>query len=530
MATSTSSNVNVDEPEGVANKSSKKDINNKVDLVINNRKHANYVFDILEYLQADKEKDVVCAVNACNKLFCALLKRGDLFVGQLPSEEDMLSAEHSAEQKYRMFMRHRYNSCTDLLLELMHHESFQVKEGALLTLMKFVTMEGKFPLLAVDWEEHYHFPRELLKAVVGQLLSEKEDMALLISRFQEFLEMEDVRYYVMSSVSDSVARVMEKAKGVALPVYQGNVFLLASSVCMPSKEAELSNFLVKQAAKQEDWKAAKFKEHRRAFERMWLCFLKYKLPSSMYKKVLVILHDSILPHMSKPTLMIDFLTAAYDVGGAISLLALNGLFVLIHQHNLDYPDFYKKLYGLLEPSVFHVKYRARFFHLANIFLSSSHLPVYLVAAFAKRLSRLALTAPPAALLMVLPFICNLIRRHPACRVLIHRPSAPDEPCDDPYLMEEDDPAHCHALESSLWELQTLQKHYHPDVAKAAMAINKPLTEEEDDISELLELSAYELFERGLKQKEKQAVPLEFEVATQLLGGSGGVLGAHFSLE
>ncbi|KAJ8260693.1 hypothetical protein COCON_G00164160 [Conger conger] len=486
--------------------------------------HAN------QYLQADKEKNVACAVNACNKLFCSMLKRGDLFVGQLPSEEDMLSADHSAEQKYRMFMRHRYNSCNDLLLELMHHESFQVKESALLTLMKFVTMEGKFPLLAVDWEEHYHFPRELLKAVVGQLLSDKEDMALLISRFQEFLEMEDVRYYVMGSISDSVVRVMEKAKGAVLPVYQGNVFLLTSSVSMPSQEAELSNFLVKQAAKQGDWKAAKLKEHKHAFERMWLCFLKYKLPSSMYKKVLVILHESILPHMSKPTLMIDFLTAAYDVGGAISLLALNGLFVLIHQHNLDYPDFYKKLYSLLEPSVFHVKYRARFFHLANIFLSSSHLPVYLVAAFAKRLSRLALTAPPAALLMVLPFICNLIRRHPSCRVLIHRPSASDEPCDDPYLMEVDDPAHCHALESSLWELQTLQKHYHPDVAKAAMAINKPLTEQEDEIDDLLELSAYELFERGLQQKEKQALPLEFEVATQLLQGSGGVLGAHFSLE
>lgn len=51
----------------------------------------------------------------------------------------------------------------------------------------------------------------------------------------------------------------------------------------------------------------------------------------------------------------------------------------------------------------------------------SHLPAYLVAAFAKRLSRLALTAPPEALLMVLPFICNLLRRHPACRVLVHRP-------------------------------------------------------------------------------------------------------------
>lgn len=37
----------------------------------------------------------------------------------------------------------------------------------------------------------------------------------------------------------------------------------------------------------------------------------------------------------------------------------------------EYPDFYRKLYGLLDPSVFHVKYRARFFHLADLFLSSS---------------------------------------------------------------------------------------------------------------------------------------------------------------
>lgn len=58
-------------------------------------------------------------------------------------------------------------------------------------------------------------------------------------------------------------------------------------------------------------------------------------------------------------------------------------------------------------------------------LSSSHLPVYLVAAFAKRLARLALTAPPTAILIVLPFIYNLIRRHPSCRILIHKPSAED---------------------------------------------------------------------------------------------------------
>lgn len=38
------------------------------------------------------------------------------------------------------------------------------------------------------------------------------------------------------------------------------------------------------------------------------------MPSNLYKKVLVILHDSVLPHMSEPTRMMDFLTAAYEVG------------------------------------------------------------------------------------------------------------------------------------------------------------------------------------------------------------------------
>ncbi len=65
-------------------------------------------------------------------------------------------------------------------------------------------------------------------------------------------------------------------------------------------------------------------------------------------------------------------------------------------------------------------------------LASSHLPVYLVAAFAKRLARLALTAPPTALLIVLPFIYNLIRRHPSCRVLIHKPSTEDGECQSRY--------------------------------------------------------------------------------------------------
>ncbi|XP_060917560.1 nucleolar complex protein 4 homolog [Labrus mixtus] len=530
MASTKKRNVSSAKTTAKSIKIAKLDLDSKVDDILESRKHANDVFDILEVLQSERSMSVVSGVNACSRLFCSLLERKELFMGKLPGEDEVLSGGYSAEEKYRIFMRHRYNSSVEMLLEHLSHEHHEVYESALFCLMKFAAAEGQHPLEDLDWTEHYSFPRHLIQAVLDRLLSKTRDNSPLISTFQEFLEMEDIRYYAMSFIRESVGRVMDKNKGAVMLLYQRNVFTIMSSISVPSQESELTNFMVKQEAKHEDWKAAKLLEHKRAFERMWLGFLKYKLPNSIYKKVLVILHDSILPHMSKPTLMIDFLTAAYEVGGAISLLALNGLFVLIHQHNLDYPDFYRKLYNLLEPSVFYVKYRARFFHLTNIFLSSSHLPVYLVAAFAKRLARLALTVPPTALLIVLPFLYNLIRRHPSCRVLIHRPSAGDEPLEDPYLMDEEDPAQCRALESSLWEIKTLQKHYHPDVAKAAMLINTPLSEKEDDIDAVLEITTYEMMERDLNQTQIKSVPLEFETATQLLKGGGDVLGHNFSLD
>uniref|UniRef100_H3BGV2 Nucleolar complex associated 4 homolog n=1 Tax=Latimeria chalumnae TaxID=7897 RepID=H3BGV2_LATCH len=507
-------------------------LNQRLESVLESEKNANVVFDILEFLESDSEEELLHAIRTCSRLFGTLLERGELFVGQLPEEEDAFAASYSAEEKYKIWMRYRYNSCIHRLLELMVHASYQkIKELALCTLMKFVKLECEHPLVKSDWDEHYNFPHELLKvqSILERLLQVDKDSSLLISRFHEFLEYEDVRYYVMTSVNYCVTKFMQKVKEAVLPVYQQNVFTLISSVTMPEEESELTNCLVKQEVKHKEQKVTKLKEHKRAFERMWLGFLKHKLPTSLYKKVLVILHDSILPHMSKPTLMIDFLTAAYEIVQAHTQMSERWILTCVRKQNLEYPDFYKKLYNLLDPSVFHVKYRARFFHLANLFLSSTHLPVYLVAAFVKRLARLSLTAPPQVLLMVVPFICNLIRRHPTCRLLLHRPTAPQNLLDDPYLMEEEDPTKCRALESSLWELKTLQKHYHPDVASAAAAFNKPLSEKEDDLSELLEISAFEIFEKELKKKTKN-IPLEFEPAKGLFGKKNDILAQHFALE
>lgn len=73
---------------------------------------------------------------------------------------------------------------------------------------------------------------------------------------------------------------------------------------------------------------------------------------------------------------------------------------------------------MFEPEIFHTKFKARLFYLADIFLSSTHLPENLVAAFVKRLARLSLIAPPQDSIIILHFIGNLILRHPGLKRLI----------------------------------------------------------------------------------------------------------------
>jgi U3 small nucleolar RNA-associated protein 19 len=57
------------------------------------------------------------------------------------------------------------------------------------------------------------------------------------------------------------------------------------------------------------------------------------------------------------------------------------------------------------------------------------------------------------------------------------------------MMEEADPLKSQAIESSLWELQTLQNHILPSIATAAKFINMPLPSVEWDMSRILENSA-----------------------------------------
>lgn len=240
--------------------------------------------------------------------------------------------------------------------------------------------------------------------------------------------------------------------------------------------------------------------------------------------ILVRLHSQILPHLTKPTMLHDFLVDCLDSKGTTALLALNGLFTLIVHHNLDYPAFYTRLYALLDASVMHTRYRSRFMRMLDTFLGSTLLPVAIVASFIKRMSRLSLRATPAAIVEIVPFVWNLLKRHPGCMQMIHREWHGDHLAlgpsgvQDGFNPTEPNPLHTGALESSLWELasfgayrlsQSSQQgasvasggdtHYLGSVSTFASILAEPFTQQQYLLEDFLDSTYSTMFETETKK-------------------------------
>ena len=152
---------------------------------------------------------------------------------------------------------------------------------------------------------------------------------------------------------------------------------------------------------------------------MIMALLRNDLSESLIQYVLMKVHETILPNLYLPMQMADYLVDCYNYGGITSVLALNGLFILITDYNINYPNYYNKLYQLLTPEAFQLKYRQRFLTLLVQSLRSTAVPASVVAAFMKRLCRIAVTGSPSTAMFVIPLITELITYHPSCYSLLH---------------------------------------------------------------------------------------------------------------
>jgi len=110
---------------------------------------------------------------------------------------------------------------------------------------------------------------------------------------------------------------------------------------------------------------------KRALNKVWACVMHWELTPQLHKQLLIVLLERVISHLEKPVLLTDFLMDSLDADGPIGVLALQGVFILVTKHNLEYPNIFTKLYSMFEPEIFHTKYKARLFYLSDLFLSST---------------------------------------------------------------------------------------------------------------------------------------------------------------
>lgn len=254
------------------------------------------------------------------------------------------------------------------------------------------------------------------------------------------------------------------------------------------------------------------------------------IQTNQYKSILLVLHKRIIPYMAQPQNLMDFLTDCYNITDdeVVPILALNSLYELMKRYNLEYPDFYTKLYSLLTPNLLYTRYRSRFFRLCDLFLSSTHLSSNLVASFIKKLARLSLRASASGVVIVIPFIYNLLKRHPSCMVMIHRPleledagsSSGKKSYTDTFNNDETDPLRTGAIDSSLWELEALMLHYHPNIATLAKIFAEPFRKLSYNMEDFLDWSYITLLDSEKTRRYRGLAALEYQQWDKVLGDEG----------
>jgi U3 small nucleolar RNA-associated protein 19 len=462
--------------------------------IVESRRHYNNIatlFQLARQHDTQNESAVLASVTLC-RVFSRLLSAGDMVKSKGMPESEVVIVQ---------WLKERFREYQNLLLEqYLRSENASTQSVGLTLLMRLVKQESK-------GQKEYNWKHGPLSRLVETLLHLPEQGGVLDEYAEKYFKpFDDIRFYTFQSITYVNRGLLKGSANSCRNTLEGDLAntsqqmvssnalsLLMSLDQVPGSKDDIQNFFTESSQSKIIPSLSAYKSKA---QEAWLSTLRGGINKEQRKAILGVFAHQIAPWFQQPEMLMDFLTDSYDVGGATSLLALSGLYYLISQKNLDYPSFYPKLYSLLDDGLLHSKHRSRFFRLLDTFMSSTHLPAAMVASFIKRLSRLALNAPPAGIVVVVPWIYNMFMRHPACTFMMHRETRDpeekkkleEEGMDDPFNMEEQDPMFTNALESSLWEIETLQNHYHPNVATLAGIISEQFTKRSYNLEDFLDHS------------------------------------------
>lgn len=494
--------LNGNSPVLVPNKKPSENIKNPVDRILElenlargDIKNINCIIEIRELVEGNPYWDTVVKRGG-NILLQLFVYYDEQFPFLFDRDTDQKT---EAQLELIKWLKNQLDKFTDVMLLLLHSRYPSIQEECMDILLKLMYARSERTLSECSIG--------ILRGLIFNLCVNRqlEGRVRDIPLDEVFTRYDDVRYWalvklkeLMVSELDHLCKDLPKrllklegtnfqpmsVKSIRDKALRNILFYLEAFKIPDAKTQEVANFVQLSSKDKRPEKALKppaklRKNQRGALSAAWRGFLVIEnLPTKLYLDVLIKVPEVIIPAMNNPLILADFLTDSYNFGGELAVTSLYGLYTLMRDHGLDYPEFYPRLYTMLKPNIFKSRRKAMFLKLIRLFLSSKFLPESLMAAFAKRLSRLALTASPeGAIFCIETALC----RRDSIQHLIHRKlSRLDETLNldkirkiDPFLEDCDDPESCQAQDSSLWEIKSLQNHYLPEISKAAKKINKP---------------------------------------------------------
>lgn len=488
--------------------------------ILESREHYNNIIKLQSLLNNIEKKPktaIVAAVALC-RVFCRLIAEERLVKRKQDTE---------ADAQVLQWLKDRLRDYVERLTAWIGSPDATQESTALTLLMRVVKEETSQGTRRAD--QAWRTDRSTFRTLMSALL-EKSDAEGARQEFVETYvdEHDDVRFYTMLAVRQHLS--MEERKSEHSVTNALDVISKIEGV--PDADDQLEDWYG-QKPEPETHQLFSLSTHRKVAQECWLSIFRSPLNPAHRKTILSIMSSQVLPWFpNRMEVLADFLTDSFNAGGSLSLLALSGIFQLMTEKNLDYPEFYSKLYSLLDEDVLQSIHRPRFFRLLDQFMSSSHLPSAMVASFLKRLSRLSLHAPPGAVVWIIPWTYNMLRRHPSCTFMLHRPyhrahaiyaaktneEYRETGVVDPFFSFESDPMLTHAIDSSLWELHTLTDHYHPNVATLAKILSEQFTKKEYALEDFTDHGYGTLLDAELEREMKKGgtVEVEWEIPKRII--------------
>lgn len=231
--------------------------------------------------------------------------------------------DSSADTQYREWLQDRYRDTLRLILVCFNVEKQAESTQALVTAMRLLGQEGKYPLEHTT--DSYYFPTNRFRNILLRLLSNEKQNNHLFVRFKEYGACLDVLYFTWKLLPGLTA------KGVpSSDIYIQNYLDLISAIPISSDVQESKQNLCSATYGAENTNTSTngtsgdiynqqpftfdYVNVRKNLNKSWHCAVLWDLTENSHKQILIVLLENVLQHLDKPVLLTDFLMDSLDVG------------------------------------------------------------------------------------------------------------------------------------------------------------------------------------------------------------------------